>query len=90
MIQEATARIRQMEQYFDLLQNIADFNPDALRDDLSIRTILQIVIQYYESGQWLRDYALDEQGLLPDNLKRGILAQDSVYDFLYRIREQLP
>ena len=90
MIQEATARIRQMEQYFDLLQNIADFNPDALRDDLAIRTILQMLIQYYESGQWLRDYELDEQGLLPDNLKRGILAQDSVYDFLYRIREQLP
>ena len=85
MIKEAADRIRQMELYFDILQKIADKNPDTLREDASTKAILQALIQYYESGQWLRDYELDEKGLLPQNLKRGVLAQDAVYDFLDRI-----
>lgn len=82
MIQEVIDRIRQMEQYFDILQKVVNTNPKDFREDTSIKEILQILIQYYESGQWLQDYELDEKGLLPNNLKRGVLAQDSVYDFL--------
>lgn len=82
MIQEAIDRIQQMEQYFDILQKVVNTNPKAFLEDITIKEMLQILIQYYESGQWLQDYELDEKGLLPNNLKRGVLAQDSVYDFL--------
>lgn len=85
MIQRAIDRVRQMEQYFDVLQTVLDTAPGALREDLSLKTMLQSLTQYYDSGQWLRDYELDEQGLLPQTLKRGVLAQDSLYDFLARI-----
>lgn len=85
MIQEATERVRQMELYFDLLQEAADTNPDALREDASIRAILQTLIRYYEGGQWLQDYELDEKGLFPQDLKRGVLSQDAVYHFLCQI-----
>ena len=85
MIQEATERIRQMESYFDMLQKAADENPDVIREDVSIKAALRILTQYYENGQWLQDYELDEKGLLPKDLKRGVLAQDAVYDFLERI-----
>ena len=88
-IQEAADRIRQMELYFDRLQETAEKNPDALREDTSTIAILQILTQYYESGQWLQDYELDEKGLLPQGLKRGVLAQDTVYDFLERIKSVL-
>lgn len=74
MINEAIARIRRMEQCFDAVQE------DAERGDQ-----LQLLIRYYESGQWLHDYELDEQGLLPPDLKRGVLAQDAVYDLLEQI-----
>lgn len=37
---------------------------------------------YYTSGQWLEDYEADEQGLLPQDLKRGVLSQDALYDLL--------
>lgn len=87
MIQEATERIRQMESYFDMLQKAADENPDVIREDVSIKAALRILTQYYENGQWLRDYELDEKGLLPKDLKRGVLAQDAVYDFLERIED---
>ena len=87
MIQEATERIRQMESYFDMLQKAADENPDVIREDALIKAALRILTQYYENGQWLRDYELDEKGLLPKDLKRGVLAQDAVYDFLERIED---
>ena len=86
MIQEATERVRQMEQRFDMLQNVMNTKPDALLEDVSIREMLQSLTEYYENGQWLCDYELDETGLLPQDLKRGVLAQDAVYDFLERIK----
>lgn len=87
MIQEATERIRLMEQYFQLLQKVEKENPAALREDPSVKAMLQTLIGYYESGQWLRDYEMDEKGLLPRDLKRGVLSQDAVYHFLERIGE---
>ena len=42
MIQEAIDRIRQMEQYFDILQKVVNTNPKALLEDTSIKEMLQI------------------------------------------------
>lgn len=77
-----------MELYFDMLQQAANNNPHTLREDAATKAVLQVLIQYYESGQWLHDYELDEKGLLPQDLKRGVLAQDAVYDFLDRINNR--
>ena len=87
MIQEATERISLMEQYFERLQKTEKENPAALREDPEVRAMLQALTGYYESGQWLRDYELDEKGLLPQVLKRGVLSQDAAYDFLDRIEK---
>ena len=38
--------------------------------------------EYYENGQWLRDYEADERGELPATLKRGVLSQDGLWDLL--------
>ena len=38
--------------------------------------------EYYENGQWLRDYEADERGELPVTLKRGILSQDGLWNLL--------
>ena len=37
---------------------------------------------YYTSGAWQEDYEADERGDLPPDLKRGVLAQDALYDLL--------
>ena len=69
------SRIREMETRFDrLLAN----SPEP--DDLSI------LLDYYENGQWLLDYRLDEQGLLPSDLKRGILSEDGFYNYLQQAK----
>ena len=71
MIHEAISRIRRMEEVFDTLRS----EPDRM-------DLRRELVEYYESGRWLRDYELDEQGLLPPDLKRGVLSQDGVYNFL--------
>lgn len=86
MIHEAIDRIEQMELYFDMLQKAVDEDPAAIKEDAFLKGILQILTQYYESGQWLQDYELDEKGILPRRLKRGVLSQDAVYNFLDRIK----
>lgn len=73
-MKETISRIRRMEAVFDALRN------DPARDDLR-----RELTAYYEGGQWLRDYRLDELGLLPPGLKRGVLSQDAVYDLLEEI-----
>ena len=52
--------------------------------DLALRTgqIPRELREYYENGQWLRDYEADERGELPSNLKRGVLSQDGLWDLL--------
>ena len=69
-LEEAIRRIQRMEEIFDTVQ----VDPD--------HPSLGELVRYYESSQWLRDYELDEQGLLPPDLKRGVLSQDGVYNLL--------
>ena len=38
--------------------------------------------EYYSGSDWKNDLALDEEGLLPGNLKRGVLSEDGIYDML--------
>lgn len=42
---------------------------------------------YYGGKQWKKDFADDEAGLLPQDLKRGVLSEDAVYDLLEEYRE---
>ena len=46
------------------------------------KAMLVCLTEYYEGGQWLKDYEADEEGLIPCDVKRGILAQDALYNFL--------
>ena len=72
-LEEAVGRIRRMEEIFD-----------AVRTDPDHPSLGELV-SYYEGGQWLRDYELDEQGLLPPDLKRGVLSQDGIYNLLEQL-----
>ena len=77
---EVIERIRRMEAALDAVQQ-AVRRPGA-DDDPEVRQLLRLLAEYLDSGQWLRDYELDESGALPPDLKRGVLAQDTLYDLL--------
>ena len=86
-VEEAINRIICMEQCFDVLQMAAEKNLEQIKQNESLQTQLEMLIQYYEGGQWMEDYKLDEKGLLPKDLKRGILSEDGIYNFLTQFWE---
>lgn len=79
-------RVARMEQIFDALKAALD---DAAtcgdRGALcspAASEMKNMLVHYYESGQWLRDFEADERGELPHGLKRGVLSEDGIYDLL--------
>lgn len=87
-LQETIERITKMEFYFDTIQKALEINPDLLKEEAPAGIMLQELIEYYENGQWLADYEADEAGLLPRDLKRGVLSEDGVYNLLFEIEQQ--
>lgn len=77
----AIARIQKMEQLFDSVSQTLQSTPDSLRSP-DLLCAVQALRDYYTHGQWLHDYELDESRLLPQELKRGVLSQDGLYDLL--------
>ena len=75
-------RITRMEQYFDTLSQA---EPRQIREDPALQEMLRALTEYYEGGSWAADYEADEQGKIPQNLKRGILSQDGLWNLLCEI-----
>lgn len=82
----AIAHIRRMEELFDFISNLSQNLPEELCSSAA-KEAVELLSAYYESGEWLHDYELDEQRLLPSGLKRGVLSQDSLYELLCELRE---
>lgn len=86
-IANAILRIEKMEDLFDeLLEAYEERGAEILVDDL-LNKNLSVLTEYYEGGEWMSDYELDELGLLPNDLKRGILSEDGFYNFLFELDE---
>ena len=43
---------------------------------------IRILAEYYGSDEWKQDFADDEKGLLPSDLKRGVLSEDGLWNVL--------
>ena len=78
----AMQRVRQMEALFDRLSAALRESPALLPADEELRQAAQSLSDYQSGGDWLRDYKLEEQGLLPAGLKRGVLSEDGLYALL--------
>lgn len=79
-------RITRMEHNFDELLKMLKNKPESI-NDISIQKMLDELKEYYDSGQWLKDYEADERGKIPRDLKRGVLSQDGLYNLLCEIGE---
>ena len=67
-LEEATAAVRQMEEALERYE--------AVLEDV---TALEA---YLGSEEWRQDLADDEKGLLPQELKRGVLSEDGIWNLL--------
>ena len=79
---EQTARIQQMEQHLDRASAAVMELSAALDKYREAQESLSALNVYYGSEDWQKDFAADEAGLLPRDLKRGVLSEDAVYDLI--------
>ena len=78
-------RIKWMEQRFNnALAVIKDGDTDSL---MTIKEDITELSKYYSSELWKMDFAADEAGHLPPNLKRGVLSEDGIWNLLADYRE---
>ena len=54
----------------------------ALDDYAKVQDDLHELEAYYGSEDWKQDFADDEKGLLPSDLKRGVLSEDAIWNLL--------
>ena len=86
-------RITIMENYYDEIQNkmleIDNYSTLTYLDVFTPEQIekIKILMDYYFGGTWLQDYEADERGELPNELKRGILGQDTLYDLYLKLKD---
>ena len=59
----------------------------ALDKYLDVQEAIKMLSDYYGSEDWKKDFADDEVGLLPSDLKRGVLSEDGIWNLLSDSRE---
>ena len=59
----------------------------ALDSYATTREAIRELSAYYGSNEWKQDLADDEAGLLPQDLKRGVLSEDAVWNLQEDNRE---
>lgn len=74
-IQEHIERITYFEDIMERVQAMDSSSPEREK-------LLGELSNYYNSDEWKRDFATDEAGLLPKDLKRGVLSEDGIYNLL--------
>ena len=48
----------------------------------TIRIDIDRLTDYLDSGAWREDYEADEAGLVPQDMKRGVLSEDALFNLL--------
>ena len=80
---EQISRIRKYEMMMDEAQALLD----AKQISEMLAELIRALEAYYTGDDWKRDYADDEAGRLPKDLKRGVLSQDGLDHLLEAYRE---
>ncbi len=86
-IEKNIIRIKEMEAILDEGANLLSGGTEE--EIRSFQPEIEKLEKYYTGPFWREDLALDEEGKLPKDLKRGVLSEDAVYDLLDRNKEIL-
>lgn len=85
-------QVRRITYHEELLQGLHRIlsKPDASDKELSaFRGAVNALAAYYGSDEWKTDFADDEAGLLPPDLKRGVLSEDGIFNALEEYAERI-
>ena len=84
---EQIDRIKQMESQLELAAKAVRGLADALAEYEAAQEALRELEAYYGSDEWRQDFADDEAGRLPRDLKRGVLSEDALWNLLDEWKE---
>lgn len=84
---EQVERIRQMEQHLELSAKAVMELSAALDKYEAVQEDIKALDAYYGSKEWKQDFADDEAGRLPEDLKRGVLSEDGIWNLLSDVHE---
>jgi len=87
MSMEQIERIKMMEQRLERAASAVMELSAALDKYEAVQDDLKTLNEYYGSKQWKQDFADDEAGRLPADLKRGVLSEDALWNLLSDVRE---
>ena len=87
MKQEQIERIKQMELRMERAAKAVMELSAALENYEAVQEDIADLERYYGSEAWKQDFADDEAGLLPADLKRGVLSEDGIWNLLEDVRE---
>ena len=74
-----------MEQRFN--NALAAIKDGATNYQKTIKEDIAELNKYYSSELWKQDFAADEAGILPPDLKRGVLSEDGIWNLLADYRD---
>ena len=84
---EQIERIKQMELRMERAAKAVMELSAALDNYEAVQEDIAELERYYGSEAWKQDYADDEAGLLPADLKRGVLSEDGIWNLLSDFNE---
>lgn len=87
--QKAIARITEMEEILDRATKTMDELEAKIEELHMLQSEIQKLEAYYTGKQRKQDFKLDEEGKIPNDVKRGVLSEDGIYNLLERNRELL-
>ena len=80
-------RIQEMERRLDEATAAVGQMEEALERYEAAQEAVERLARYLDSEEWQRDFADDEKGLLPQDLKRGVLSEDGIWNRLENNRD---
>lgn len=84
---EQLQRIRKMERRLNRASAALKRLSSAIDKYEEAKEDIAALSNYYGSDLWKQDFADDEAGRLPANLKRGVLSEDGIWNLLEAHRE---
>lgn len=82
-------RITLMEKYLNNGIDAVAQLESALANYEDVLNQINTLFQYYGSATWFKDFEDDRADKLPEDLNRGVLSEDGIFNFMTENRELL-
>lgn len=86
-MQNVPQHIFEMESILEKATQMMDELEEKIEEFEAFQSEIRKLEAYYTSPQWKADFEADEAGQYPDQLKRGVLSEDGIWNLLERNNE---